>query len=327
MNQAASNNKFLWITWEVQIRNRSMSNGLHIPLYEILSDSVRILRFLNCIRRTIFLLFRERPSVVVGQNPSIILTILLLGLRPILGFKVVIDAHFGGVDASNGSMASQRVLNWCNRTAELVIVTNENHAQFIRGLKGNAFICPDPLPDLAKFSGLVEIIHKKVFLICSYDIDEPFQEVFKAAEILVSKGFRFSVSGNYRKAGISPLDYRHVNLLGFVTEEEFYMHLFSSELVVDLTNNEDCLVCGAYEALAAEKPLILSKKRVLLEYFTGGTVFTENQATQIAEAVQKAYSVRRQLVEDAKHWKIQARKDMQERMFSLRCLLEKLDST
>lgn len=316
--------KILWLTWEKQIRNRSMAKGLDVPLFEVLSGHGRFVRYATCIRRTVGLLFMERPSVVICQNPSMALTLLLLRLRSFFGFRVAIDAHFGGIDASNGSNASQKTLDWCNRSAELVIVTNENHARHVRDLGGRAFICPDPLPDLSRYKGLAPEIAKKAFLICSYDVDEPFREVFKAAAMLASEGYRFSVSGKYQKAGISPQDYPHVDLLGFVPEDDFYRHLFTSQLVVDLTDNDDCLVCGAYEALEAGKPLILSKKMALQEYFTGGTVFTENKAGDIAAAVRIAYAERERLAEESRLWVQQAKADMEKRMAELNDILATL---
>ena len=314
--------KILWLTWENQVRNRSMSRELGVPLFVILSDRDRLARYASCISRTVALLHREKPAVVICQNPSIVLTLLLLCLRSFFGYKVGIDAHFGGIDSSNGSEAPQWVLDYCNRTAELVIVTNESHAHHVRSLGGKEIICPDPLPDLSEHRGPGVEIPRKVFFICSFDIDEPYREVFHAAEILALEGFRFFVSGNYRKVGITPDDFPHVELLGFISEAEFYGHLFSSQVVVDLTDNDDCLVCGAYEALEAGKPLVLSRKKALEKYFTGGTVFTENQAAEIAVAVRIAYAERSRLEEESRQWVIRAREETRERIGSINRILE-----
>lgn len=314
----------LWLTWEKQIRNRSISHSLGVPLYEILSHHGRLPRYASCISRTLVLLCRERPSVVICQNPSLVLSLLLLGLRRILGFKVGIDAHFGGIEAYNGSEVFQRVLDSCNRSADLVIVTNEEHGRLVRSLGGKAFVCQDPLPDLDIYRGQTEESPGKIFFICSFDIDEPFREVFRAAEILRPEEFRFFVSGNYRKAGIAPGDFPHVKVLGFVPESEFYGHLFSSQVVVDLTEHENCLVCGAYEALSACKPLVLSRKNALQEYFTGGTVYTDNRAEEIAVAVRRAHAERSKLKEECSRWASLAQEEMELRLISLRRILEDL---
>ena len=321
---SAEGKKIIWLTWERQIRNRSMSSGLGVPIFEILSVRGRLARYALCISRTLVLLCRERPSVVICQNPSLVLTLLLLGLRRIFGFKVGIDAHFGGVEAYGGIKIIQRILDYCNRVADLVIVTNEGHSRRVQDLGGKTFVCPDPLPDLSEYRGKTEEIPGKVFFICSFDIDEPFCEGFGAAEILFSEAFRFFLSGNYRKAGISPSDFPHVELLGFVSESEFYRHLFSSQVVIDLTDYDNCLVCGAYEAMEAGKPLVLSRKKALQDYFTGGTVFTTNRAKEIAAAVRKAHAERSGLADECRRWVCRERTEIKRRLTSLRNTLENL---
>ena len=323
MNRAENRN-IISLTWEKQIRNYSIFYSMGVTLFVILSTHRRILRYALCIGRTLALLKREKPLAVIGQNPSLVLILLLLGLRRFFGFKVVIDAHFCGVEAYNGSGVLQRVLDYCNRAADLVIVTNEGHARLIRNLGGRVYVCPDPLPDLSDYCNQAEVISRKVFFICSFDPDEPTREVLKAGGILLQEGFQCFFSGDYRKAGITPGDFPNLGLLGFVPEAEYYRHLFSSELVVDLTNFDNCLVCGAYEALAAGKPLVLSRKKALQEYFTLGTVFTFNYAEQIAEAIKNAFSTRATLSEECRKWVPLELAAMEKRLASLAGILDDL---
>jgi glycosyltransferase involved in cell wall biosynthesis len=314
----------IWVTWERQPRNRSMAKGLGIPLFEIVSPHGRYRRYASCIRRTIALLWRCRPNIVVCQNPSMVLVSLLLLLRKMVDIKVVIDAHFGGIDAKYEKRAFQRVLDWCNRTADLVIVTNGNHASRIEHIGGRSFICPDPLPDLSRYVGVETERPKKVFLICSFDPDEPYVEVFKAATMLSGDGFRIFVSGNYRKGGVSPEEFPEVVFLGFVPDEQFYDHLFSSEIIIDLTDNDDCLVCGAYEALEAGKPLVLSKKDALQAYFPRGTVFTDNRAEDIATAIRAADNSKTQLAMESREWARVARQETNRRLEELGEIINEL---
>lgn len=54
---------------------------------------------------------------------------------------------------------------------------------------------------------------------------------------------------------------------------------------MDLATRENCLLCGAYECTALEKPLILSDSRALREYFNQGVVYTPNNAKGIAQSI------------------------------------------
>ena len=107
--------KIIWITWENHIRSKSLSRELGVQLFEMVSDRHRVLRYAKCISRTVALLWHQMPSVVICQNPSLVLSFLLLRLRRFFRFKVIIDAHFGGVEAYNGSETFQKLLDHCNR--------------------------------------------------------------------------------------------------------------------------------------------------------------------------------------------------------------------
>lgn len=293
----------VWISWQKHVRNQSLSVHLGVELHEFLSGQVRPLRYLACTVRTIRLIKRRQPQVVFAPNPSIVLTCLLLGLKHILGYRFAIDAHYAGIIAVNRNWAIQKVLDFCNRRADLVIVTNETHQRYVEGIGGNALICEDPLPDIEHYAeGVTEQV-KKIFCICSFDVDEPYAQMFDAAAILQAEGYSFWVSGNYARSGIVREQWPHVNFLGYVAIEEFYLHLAEAQVVVDLTMQENCLLCGAYEAMAINKPLVTSKTIALQNYFTSGTVFVDHESESIAEGIRLAYSTRIRLKQQIKEWK------------------------
>jgi glycosyltransferase involved in cell wall biosynthesis len=294
--------KAIWITWEHQIRNKSMAAMLGADLHVILHGGGRLRRYFRCASESLATVRREKPDLVFAPNPSIALNYLLLIARFLYQYTFVTDAHFGGITAYNGNHFFQKALDICNRSADLVIVTNKNHASHVKSVGGNALVCEDPLPDLSRYvSG--KPADKTVFFICSFDVDEPFESVFEAARILEGDHFRFHVSGNYSKVGIDPTDYPQADFLGFVAEHQFYERLFQSDVVLDLTEHENCLVCGAYEAMAAERPLVTSDRACLREYFDRGVIFTRHDSASIAEAVKAAYRERFRLREEIQEWK------------------------
>ncbi len=58
---------------------------------------------------------------------------------------------------------------------------------------------------------------------------------------------------------------------------------------------ENCLVCGAYEAVALEKPLVTSYTRALRQYFHRGTVYSRHDPASLAESIGHALAHRRTL--------------------------------
>jgi glycosyltransferase involved in cell wall biosynthesis len=81
----------------------------------------------------------------------------------------------------------------------------------------------------------------------------------------------------------------NIVLTGYLSDSDYKKMLSSCDIVIDLTNRENCLVCGSYEAVAMEKPLIVSDTVALKEYFYQGTVYTDNSASNIADSIRTAY--------------------------------------
>jgi glycosyltransferase involved in cell wall biosynthesis len=295
----------VWITWESQPRNLSMARELGVTLHIFDFQGSRASRQLRAAIATVRVLLATRPSVVFASNPSLVLTFLLLVFRSLLRFRFVSDAHYGGVVSVSGNGYFQWLLDFVNRRADLVIVTNAAHEEYVRRIGGTPFVCPDPLPRLPESAtrpiGMREA-EKSVLFICSYDPDEPYAEVFEAARRLEQHGFRVFASGRYARAGLSPSALPHAVLLGFVDRATYDAYLQNVDVVLDLTTWQDCLVCGAYEAMAAGKPCVLSKTRALTDLFTHGTVFSSHDPAEIAQAVLTAYERRGVLRAQIAEW-------------------------
>jgi glycosyltransferase involved in cell wall biosynthesis len=128
-----------------------------------------------------------------------------------------------------------------------------------------------------------------VVLIATFVRDEPIGEVLKAATQL-GPGFQFYVTGNDRnlapalRAGKPP----NVTFTGFLSELQYWSALRGADLVVDLTLIDNCLVCGAYEALAVGTPLVLSGNAASVDLFGGAACFADNSANAIAQAIREA---------------------------------------
>ena len=66
-------------------------------------------------------------------------------------------------------------------------------------------------------------------------------------------------------------------------------------VVCDLTLKPDCLVCGAYEALAVGKPMVLSDNPPTRETFGTAAVLTGDDPEAIAAALRGAIADRERL--------------------------------
>jgi len=307
----------LWITWEKQRRNRGISSGLGYDLHEIISRHSGLRRYLECTVSTLKLLRILRPSYLAVQNPSIVLACLGLLLHYVFKFKFIIDAHNAGIFPAEGR---SRLLNFLSKIlqkkADLVIVTNENLKEYVEGNGGVAFVLPDRIPVPQIVLDCIPLPKKEsktnICFICTFAQDEPYQDVITATSLLPDT-ICVHVTGKYANK-VDPVNVpKNLCLLGYLSEEKFWETLSSCDLVMDLTTRQDCLVCGAYEGISLQKPLVLSDTEMLREYFSKGCVYVDSNPESIAAGILLAVEQYSHLKEEICELKVELEKDWNER--------------
>lgn len=279
----------VWVTWELQTRNQSMSGLVGAKLYELISKRKGILRYIILTARTVSVIREEGPDILICQNPSIVLSFLALILRPLFKFRLVVDAHNAGVYPLEGtSLILQRIAKLIVKRADLVIVTNHPLKRICESWGGQVISVPDPVPDLgfncqnassAEYNTI--FFNPITFLfICSWSDDEPVKEVIEAAKNCPAVNLR--ITGKYPAHFLDGLP-SNVELLGFLPRSAYLSELRMCEAVLVLTRRENCLNCGAYEAVSAGKPGILSNTKVIREYFDRGFLYTSNETNDIED--------------------------------------------
>jgi glycosyltransferase involved in cell wall biosynthesis len=260
--------------------------GLGLELVVLKTPRRGALRYLSLSARTIGLLMRRRVKVLLIQNPSLILGALAVLLRRILGFQLIVDAHNEAVTPYiNRQGFIRRLSYWVIRHSELTIVTNRQLARIIEAQGGRAFTLPDRVP-AAPAPGAAPALAGpfNVALIATYAADEPIAAVFEAVR---GTDVQLYVTGNPRKldpavaATVPP----NVHFTGFLEEAAYWGLLRSADGIIDLTLMDDCLVCGAYEALAIGKPMLLSNNAASVELFGDAAAFTDNSVADIRRAL------------------------------------------
>lgn len=294
------------MTWERQRRSRTLSAALGAELYELDYTLPRLRRWLKSIAVTLRILTRERPQLIFAQNPSLVLSLLVVWYGRLTGRATIIDAHNAGVYPFSDRHKwhqrllrplLQRIADHIMRLADLTIVSNPALEAYVETVGGRGCVLPDPLPSFpAEAAGVQSADHPMVLFICTWAPDEPYREVIKAAARLDPR-IRVYVTGNSKgreRGVIEPLPSNLV-LTGFVPEDEFVRLLHQADVVMDLTTFENCLVCGAYEAVAAGRPMVLSSTEALRAYFRKGAVYTASDAEAIAQAIAQALAEKQEL--------------------------------
>lgn len=283
----------IWITWEHQPRNRSMSKCVNAKYFEVVIESNRLVRYFISIIRTLRIIHSENPSIIFVQNPSMVLSTLAVLCRPLWRYNLVIDQHNSGLFPLEGkSKVLNHLAKLILRNADVNIVTNEALAQYVTRENGNGLVVPDPLPD-------INIMHDpekrktskdlfNILFICSWSKDEPYMEVIEGVRTLSNKPIKIYASGNYSKSlskdQINNLPDNFI-LTGFLSYEEYCNLLRDVDAVLVLTKRDNCLNCGIYEALSLGKPGVISNRKALGSYFNKGYVLTDLTPSAIFKSV------------------------------------------
>ncbi|MBA2882999.1 hypothetical protein HNR65_003356 [Desulfosalsimonas propionicica] len=284
------NKKRIWIAWERQRRSIELARTVGAKLY--IFDVEGRSRYPVCIAKTLYTLFKEKPHFLFVQNPSMILAAMACIYGLISDTRVVVDRHtnFRLNKPHTGSpriWLFMRLHYFTLRYANITIVTNNFLAGLVKKAKGRPVVLPDKLPILSPTEAYELKGKFNILLISSFGLDEPVLAVLEAMQ-QIDKEICLYVTGNYKKFDPNlknkiPLN---VHLTGFISEQAFVNMLFSVDAVMVLTTSDYCMLCGCYESVAAEKPLITSDKSVLKTYFSEA-LFADNSAEDIRRKIQK----------------------------------------
>ena len=282
-----SQETIIWLAWERHRRTLELCNFLEIKPTLFASSLPRIIKHPYFFVKSFLLIQRKRPNALIVQNPSVLLTSLACLLHKSFGYKLVVDAHNAGLLPESRLLEKlQFIYKYFQREADITLVTNESLANMVRKNSGKPLNLPDKLPRPPQLKALKLRGKYNVVYICTFGLDEPYQEVVNAGKY-ISNDITIYITGNYKKGPKNIIERAPQQILftGFLEEIDYWNLLYSADLVIDLTSRENCLVCGAYEAVSVGTPLILSDTKVLKEYFHKGAVFTSNRSNDIKQSI------------------------------------------
>lgn len=288
----ASAGKRVWISWNRQRRNIGLARSVNATLYMSELRLPRCFRLVAECFNSWMIILREKPDICFVMNPSIFASWWMARLKKVYGFVLVTDLHtvnirLEGLDEKIFLYFFRKGL----RGSDVVIVTNPLYRQEILPFNQQVVCIPDQLPRLLSGSvcakGLVAEGKGQVplLVVSSFAEDEPLDELVSLDNEL--SPFHLYITGNWKKRYKTPPTTRHITFLGYVADDVYDELLHTVDGIIVLTTVEGCLCCGAYEALAAEKPLILSNTRALQDFFEDGPIYTEHEPAALMAAIKQ----------------------------------------
>jgi glycosyltransferase involved in cell wall biosynthesis len=299
----------VWISWQYHRRTVELCQYFDIKLIVICASRWKAWRYIQSSIATVRYIYRHRPKVLIVQNPSVVLTLLACVLKKAFGYRLIVDTHNCGIIPENAMLKNLSVIyRYIHLRSDITVVSNAALSKFVLNDKGHPYVMPDKIPDIVcerrKHDDRFIIVY-----ICTFGKDEPYAE-FLAAARYFSNGIEFYVTGDINKCRgrVATECRRNVTFTGFLPDDEYWKLLRSADLIIDLTYRENCLLCGAYEAVAAEVPLVLSDTRALRKFFDGGVIFSKNTTGELVESIAMAIENNKEMSRDIVQLKVKITK-------------------
>lgn len=244
--------------------------------------------------RTIWYLVRRRPRAAIVAAPPFVAALVALPVLAVLRAPLAIDAHTGAL-LDRRWRWSVPILAWLGRRSVAVVVTLPSLAAGLQARGVPTLVVPDPLPSLTPSPDAGPVartdVAARVVAVCGWGLDEPIDALVAAA---AGRPWQLTLTGRPRREVAAP---SNVTLAGFLDDAAYVDLLAAADLVVVLTDRDDTLLSGAWEAIALARPLVLSGTRALRETFGDAVTYVEPESAAIAAGIDVALAAARQ--EDA----------------------------
>jgi glycosyltransferase involved in cell wall biosynthesis len=246
--------------------------------------STIVFKYIGQWVKTLRILRTERPDTVFVMTPPLVAALPAFWYARGGHARVVLDAHTAAF-----LHPRWRRFQWLQRAlfrrAVTTLVHNAHLADVVRAAGGHTTLVPDvpivfqnvePFPRAQGFT---------VGVVCSFNSDEPLGAIWDAAVMLPD--VHFYVTGDPRDlpSALAARQPANLHLTGFLSVPAYGGLLSSADVVLTLTTRDHTMLRGAYEAIYQGTPVVVSDWPVLREAFPEGSVYADNTAPGIVDAI------------------------------------------
>ena len=243
-------------------------------------------KYAGQLMQTLKLLRAERPQAVFVMSPPVFAVLAVAIYCRWAGIPYVVDSHTAAF-----LHPRWRHLQWLqsalSRRAATTIVTNEHLASRIEGGGGHATIVTDVPVTYERLTEFPIAGRFSVGVVCSFNDDEPVDQVIEAARQLPEVSFLMTGDSRRLRQDLAERLPVNVKLTGFMSTSQYGGLLTRADVVMALTTRNHTMLRGAYEAIYQGTPVIISDWPLLRETFGTGAIHVDNSARGIVAAVQQ----------------------------------------
>jgi glycosyltransferase involved in cell wall biosynthesis len=258
---------------------------------------------------TIMILLRHRPDLVIATAPPHFCPLTVFLYAKLFNGIYVVDANHL---ATTGYWSKIPLGFWFNRflmnQAIVTLVHNEATKELTDALRIRSIVLEDKIPDLHATNECFEKKDLTIVVPCSFDPDEPIEEVFQAAMALPEARFYFTGNPSRMPPKLHKRRPANVIMTGFLPEKDYDALLNVADLILVLSKDDyPVRPRGAGEAVAVEKPIIVSRNRTTEHHFYKGACLVNNNCDEIVKSIvniRDNYETFKKEITDLKHERI-----------------------
>ncbi len=243
-------------------------------------------RYLSSTWLTVRYLVARRPAAVIVTNPPIIPSLLAYVYSLVTGRPLVIDDHPGAFGAMGYTLGKrlEPLHRMVARRARGCLVTDAQWVDVVRSWGGRGVILHESPGTIEPAPARPCRENPEILFVSVFARDEPVGEVLAAARLVPELHIR--VTGDRAKAPSVTVP-ANVELVGLLAYDDYVEALRSADVVLALTTEPTSAMRAGFEAVWAEKALVVSDWPLAKELFPSA-VPVANTAEAIAAGLREA---------------------------------------
>lgn len=248
------------------------------------------------------LLYLEKPTTVFTFHTHPLVTLCAILIKTMRPYKIIADLHTAAY-TDYYRFPFKSLIKFTFRFTDLLLIHNRNSINYFEkyfsGYSDKLFFLEDPVPEIigtGKSKDNPKIEGKTIcVLITRFSDDEKVMDFLNIVKDL--ENYFFYITGNYKKINIGE-DKRtgyNYHMTGFLDENDYWQLLDTADIIVTLTTREYTLLSAGYEAIALEKPILVSETITLKDFFGENARYLNQDFTNVVDELDR-------IVNNIEHW-------------------------
>lgn len=328
MTEAAEMNKEKWLFfgWSYSRRSEDIAYIMGIDyFYYSLKEKIRLLQFPSLFFRTLLFLFRENPHIVFIQNPPIHALAPVFLYAVIAGKKYVIDSHIipGTTLIEKPHHKFYLFLHkFYSYSAAATLFHSKAIKERFKKWRCDSIVVENPVRSVDDGTSFPVDKRPAVGVVSSFQPDEKLDVLLEAEKELPN--IIFYIAGDKSKLNKDIINSvtSNIKFTDFLKGDYYYQFLKAMDAIIVLTDRQESALLGAYEAVAAETPLVLSNTVTMRYYFPHGAIFVENKKNEIKKGIEKALEKKKILAKEIKELKKEKIENQRKKMSTIKSIIK-----